>query len=225
MSALVLERKNLGTLNSVSCSLTRWQAAGRSCWAGGAWRLRHQGQFCSSQAGSELLHLFSTCLNSCPNQLTAPCVPLQHVGFPHRGVLPHSLFCSCNKSYKSVYQPKPQKRRTTLIKLLCKALNQISFSVNSSICFDFILRKEQYLQPGVVNSFMHFLMKQDTPTSCSTLISLPRAKIFLNREWLSSGRKTHWEDKVCVPETWISFNSLFLKMNSVLYAEAGVSNE
>lgn len=160
-----------------------------------------------------LLHLFSTYLNSCPNQLITLFVPLHHVGFPHYGVFSHFLFCSCNKSYKPIDQPKQQqKRRIMLIKLHCKALNQISFSINSSISFDFILREEQHLQPGDVNSFMPFLMKQDTPTSCSSLNSLPIAKTFLHKEWLSSGREKHWEDKVCVSGTWIGFNSLFLQI-------------
>lgn len=60
-----------------------------------------------------------------------------------------------------------------LIKLYCKALTQTSTSFNSSICIDFILRWEKYLLPEVINSLMHFLMKQDTPTNYSFLVSLP----------------------------------------------------
>lgn len=113
-----------------------------------------------------------------------------------------------------------------LIKLYCKALTWSRVSINSSICFDFILRWEKYLLPEVINSLMHFLMKQGTPTSCSFLVSLPRVKIFCNREWLSSGRKTYWEEKVCASETWISVNPLKngTNLNSVLYREAGVSD-
>lgn len=143
MSALVLVKKNLGTLNWVSFSLTRWQVAGRSCWASGARWMRQQGQFCTTQVESVLLHLFSTYLISCPNQLITLFVPLHRVGFPHCGVLPHSLFYSCSKSYKPIDQPKQQQnRRIMLIKLHYKALNQVIFSINSSISFDFILREE-----------------------------------------------------------------------------------
>lgn len=132
MSAHVVVRKNLGTLNWASFSLTQWQAAGRSCWAGGVWWMRRQGQFCTSQAGSALLHLFSTCLNSCPNQLITLFCPTALAGFPFSGVLSHSLFYSCNKSYKPIDQPKQQqKRRIMFIRLHCKALNRISFSINS----------------------------------------------------------------------------------------------
>lgn len=145
--------------------------------------MRQQGQFCTTQVESVLLHLFSTYLISCPNQLITLFVPLHRVGFPHCGVLPHSLFYSCSKSYKPIDQPKQQQnRRIMLIKLHYKALNQVIFSINSSISFDFILREEQHLQPGDVNSFVPFLMKRDTPTSCSSLGSLPRAKIYMGEK-------------------------------------------
>lgn len=197
MSALVLVRMNLGPLHWVSFNLTWWQLAeaARLVEVGG-WDDRASFAPASDRfsASPSLQHLSGFLSQSVDNS-----VPLQHVGFPHCGVLPHSLFWSCNKNYKPIDQPKQQqKRRIMLIKLHCKTLNQISFSINSSISFGFILRKEQHLQPGDINSFMPFLMKQDTPACFSSLISPLRPKIFLNREWLSSGRKIHWEDKVCV---------------------------